>query len=46
MKLKEDCHAMKTTVLISVPRLYNRIVENVKTTVNSMVKDEEQRGQV
>lgn len=43
MKLKEDCCATKTTVLISVPRLYNRIVEGVKATINSIVDDENQR---
>jgi long-chain acyl-CoA synthetase len=30
LKLKEDCQVIKPTIFISVPRLYNRIVEGVK----------------
>ena len=30
MKLKDDCQAIKPTILLSVPRLYNKIVESVK----------------
>ena len=46
MKLKEDCQKIGCTFLVSVPRLYNRIVESVIATVNSMVKDEAQRPQI
>ena len=46
MKLKEDCEAVKATILVSVPRIYNRIVEGVKTAVNSMVKEEAQRPHI
>jgi long-chain acyl-CoA synthetase len=31
LKLKDDCQVIKPTVLLSVPRLYNKIVEAVKT---------------
>lgn len=30
LKLKDDCQVIKPTILLSVPRLYNRIVEAVK----------------
>jgi long-chain acyl-CoA synthetase len=31
LKLKEDCQAIKVTLFISVPRIYARIVEGVKS---------------
>lgn len=31
MKVKDDCCAIKVTVLISVPRLFSKIVETVKS---------------
>lgn len=31
LKLKDDCQAIKPTFLLSVPRLYNRIVDSVKS---------------
>ena len=30
-KLKDDCAALKPTILLSVPRLYNKIVDAVRT---------------
>lgn len=30
LKLKDDCQVVKPTILLSVPRIYNRIVEGVK----------------
>lgn len=30
LKLKEDCQAVEVTFFISVPRIFNRIVEGVK----------------
>jgi len=29
-KLKDDCAVVKPTFFVSVPRLYNKIVENTK----------------
>ena len=40
LKLKEDHIAIKSTVLISVPRVYNRIYEGVKALIDGMVKGE------
>jgi len=39
VKLKEDIAIAQVTALLSVPRIYNRIVEGVKMTVASMIKD-------
>jgi hypothetical protein len=38
-KIKEDAAVAQVTALLSVPRIYNRIVEGVKTTLDTMIKD-------
>lgn len=35
LKLKDDCQIIKPTILLSVPRLYNRIVEKLKARFES-----------
>lgn len=35
LKLKDDCAIIKPTILMSVPRLYNRIVEGTKAKFES-----------
>lgn len=30
LKLKDDCQIIKPTIFLSVPRIFNRIVEGVK----------------
>jgi long-chain acyl-CoA synthetase len=41
LKLKEDHAAIKTTIFVSVPRLFNRICETLKSTIDGMVNGEE-----
>lgn len=46
MKLKEDCFVSKCTVFISVPRLWNRIVDGVNEKIKASVTDESKRAYV
>ena len=47
LKLKEDHVAIKSTVVVSVPRVYNKIYEGIKALIDGMVKGEEaKRGPV
>ena len=41
LKLKEDHVAIKSTVVVSVPRVYNKIYEGIKTLIDGMVQGEE-----
>lgn len=41
LKIKEDVACIKSTVFVSVPRLYNKITEQLQGTVNAMIKGEE-----
>ena len=41
LKLKEDVASIQSTIFVSVPRLYNRITETLKGTIDGLVKGEE-----
>lgn len=43
LKIKEDAAIAQVSLFVSVPRVYNRIVDGVKTTLDGLVKDEAQR---
>jgi hypothetical protein len=43
LKLREDAAVSQVTMFLSVPRIYNRIVEGVKITLDGLVKDEAER---
>jgi long-subunit acyl-CoA synthetase (AMP-forming) len=43
LKLKEDAAAAQATIFVSVPRVFNKIVDNVRVTINQMVTDEAKR---
>jgi len=43
LKLREDAVAAQITIFVSVPRVYNRIVDNVTSTLRQMVTDEAKR---
>jgi long-subunit acyl-CoA synthetase (AMP-forming) len=39
LKVRDDAAAIKATVFLSVPRIYNRIVDNVSATLAQMITD-------
>jgi len=39
LKLRDDAAVAQVTLFASVPRVYNRIVEGVKITLDGLVKD-------
>ena len=41
LKIKEDVACIKSTVFVSVPRLYNKITEQLQGTINAMIKGNE-----
>ena len=43
LKLKDDHIAIKSTVVVSVPRVYNKIYEGIKGMIDGMVKGEEEK---
>ena len=43
LKIKEDASVAQVTLFVSVPRVYNKIVDGVKATLDGLVKDEAQR---
>ena len=45
-KIKDDAAAAHITIFVSVPRVYNRIADNVKTTLVQMITDETKRQQI
>lgn len=45
LKLKEDVATIKSTIFVSVPRLYNKIVENLKGVINGLVNGAEEKRQ-
>ena len=47
LKIKEDVACIKSTIFVSVPRLYNRVAEQLQGAVNGLVNGEEaKRGPV
>ena len=40
LKIKEDNAAIKSTIFVSVPRLYNKIYDGLRAAIDSLVKGE------
>lgn len=43
LKLKEDVASIRSTIFVSVPRLYNKICENLKSTIDGLVNGAEEK---
>lgn len=46
LKVREDVAAAQVTTFLSVPRIYNKVADNVRATLADMVKDEAHRPQI